>query len=203
MASPLRLAVVLSVSVAAVAPAVAWQRFSKQDADHFESKLSRIVAYGNQRGARASTTQSTPITDAEINAYFEQGAKGQIPTGIVNPELSALGDGRVSGTAVVDLDAVRTQKKRGWFDPAAYLTGSLPVSATGLLITKDGVGRFQLESAQVSGVSIPKSFLQELLSYYSRTAQNPAGINMDDPFELPSRIREIQVQRGQATILQQ
>jgi hypothetical protein len=98
---------------------------------------------------------------------------------------------------------VRTQKKRGWLDPAAYLTGSLPVSATGLLITKDGVGRFQLESAQVSGVSIPKSFLQELLSYYSRTAQNPAGINMDDPFELPSRIREIQVQRGQATILQQ
>jgi hypothetical protein len=205
MASPLRLTVSLSVCLAAVAPAVAWQRYSKQDADRFEAKLSRIVAFGSEKRAtaRAAAMQSTPITDAEINAYFEAGAKGQIPPGVVNPELNALGDGRVSGQAVVDLDAVRKQKKRGWLDPAAYLTGSLPVSASGLLITKDGVGRFQLESAQVSGVTIPKSFLQELVSYYSRTPDNPNGINMDDPFELPSRIREIQVQRGQATILQQ
>jgi hypothetical protein len=83
-----------------------------------------------------------------------------------------------------------------------YLTGSLPLTASGLLITKEGVGRFQLESAQVSGVSVPKALLQELLGYYSRTPENPDGISMDDPFELPARIREIQVQRGQANIVQ-
>ena len=84
----------------------------------------------------------------------------------------------------------------------AYLTGSLPLTASGLLITKDGVGRFQLESAQISGVSVPKSLLQELLAYYSRTPEKPRGISMDDPFELPAHIREIRVDRGQATILQ-
>src|SRR4051794_10732955 len=141
MASPLRLAIGLSVCVAAVTPAVAWQRFSKQDSDRFEAKLSRIVAFGNdtRTTARAAVPVTTPITEAEINAYFESGAKGQIPTGIVDPQLNALGDGRISGQAVVDLDAVRRQKKRGWLDPAAYLTGSLPVTASGLLITKDGV----------------------------------------------------------------
>ena len=198
----LRFAVITAVSLAAVAPALAWQRLNKQDSDRFQAKLTRIVAFGNQKQARASAPVNTPITDAELNAYFEYGAKEQIPSGIVEPRLNAVGDGRVSGQATVDLDAVRKQKQRGWLDPMSYLTGSLPLTASGLLITKDGVGRFQLESAQVSGVSVPKSLLQELLAYYSRSAERPNGISMDDPFELPARIREIQVQRGQAIIVQ-
>ncbi len=200
--SATRLAVILAVSVLTVVPAVARQpHLSKLDSDRFEGKLTRIVAFGNEKRARAGSL-STPISEAELNAYFEYAAKGQIPPGIVEPRLNALGDGRVGGQAVVDLDAVRKQKQRGWLDPMAYLTGSLPLTASGLLITKDGVGRFQLESAQISGVSVPKSLLQELLAYYSRTPENPRGISMDDPFELPAHIREIRVDRGQATILQ-
>lgn len=202
MSAP-RLAVILAVSVLTVVPAVARQqpRLSKQDSDRFEGKLTRIVAFGNEKRARAGSL-STPISEAEVNAYFEYAAKGQVPPGIVEPRLNALGEGRVGGQAVVDLDAVRKQKQRGWLDPMAYLTGSLPLTASGLLITKDGVGRFQLESAQISGVSVPKSLLQELLADHSRTPENPRGISMDDPFELPAHIREIRVDRGQATILQ-
>src|SRR3990170_5164727 len=104
MFSPLRLAVVLSVSVAASASTVAWQRYSKQDADRFQGKLNRIVAFGNQKTSKAAAPQTTPVSDAEVNAYFQYSAKEQIPAGIVDPQLSALGDGRVSGQAVVDLD---------------------------------------------------------------------------------------------------
>jgi len=198
----LRFAVITAVSLAAVAPALAWQRLNKQDSDRFEAKLTRIKAIGNQKQARAAAPVTTPISDAEINAYLEYGARAQVPSGIAEPRLNALGDGRVGGQARVDLDAVRKLKQRGLLDPMAYLTGSLPLTASGLLITKDGVGRFQLESAQISGVSVPKSLLQDLLGYYSRTPENPDGISMDDPFELPARIREIQVQRGQANIVQ-
>jgi hypothetical protein len=102
----------------------------------------------------------------------------------------------------VDLDAVRKQKTRGWMDPMSYLTGKLPLTARGTLSTKDGVGRFELESAELSGVTVPKGLIQELLSFYSKTPENPNGINMDDPFELPSRIREIRVGKSQSTIVQ-
>jgi hypothetical protein len=103
----------------------------------------------------------------------------------------------------VDLDAVRRAKaSRSWFDPTNYLTGKLPVTATGRLQTSNGVGRFELESASVGGVPVPKLLLQEIVSHYSRSAQNPSGINLDDPFALPARIREIQVERGQAIIVQ-
>ena len=84
----------------------------------------------------------------------------------------------------------------------SYMTGKLPLTASGLLITQNGVGRFQLESAEISGISIPKSLVQELLSFYSKSAENPSGISMDDPFELPARIKEIRVGRGEAMVVQ-
>jgi hypothetical protein len=173
---------------------------TKQDAARFETKLAQIAQQGTvAHPPRASRT--TQVTDAEVNAYLKYSASG-VPVGIVDPTLSALGNGRVGGRAIVDLDAVRKQKKRGWGDPLGYLTGRLPVTAAGTLTTQNGTGKFQLESAEISGVTIPKALLQELLSYYSKTPENPAGINMDDPFVLPSGIREIKVGQGTATIFQ-
>jgi hypothetical protein len=83
-----------------------------------------------------------------------------------------------------------------------YLTGRMPLTATGTLTTKDGIGQFTLESAELSGVTVPKTLIQELLGYYSKTPENPAGIDMDAPFELPAQIREIRVGKAESTIVQ-
>lgn len=194
------------VLVLATASASAYVGLTRQEADRFNAKLGRIVAFGNgpslKTAAVTSTTQTTEITDNELNAYFRFHAKDQIPVGIVEPTINAVGTGRLTGRATVDLDAVRTQKQRGWLDPLGYLTGRLPITATGTLNTQNGIGKFSLESAEISGVTIPKTVLQELLSHYSRSKENPAGINMDDPFELPARIREIRVEQARATIVQ-
>jgi len=78
----------------------------------------------------------------------------------------------------------------------------VPVEATGVLLTKAGVGRFALETATVGGVPVPKTLLQELVSYYSRSAEQPNGVSLDTPFRLPARIREIRTAQGQALVLQ-
>jgi hypothetical protein len=193
----------LAGALLGLAPLAAQGRLSKQDAERFQSKLTQIVEFGNAAPrAAAAQPRTTPVTDAEVNSYLRFMAADQIPVGIVEPLLNALGEGRVSGRAVVDLDAVRKQKQRGWLDPVGYLSGRLPVTAAGRLITKDGKGQFQLESAEISGVTVPKAVLQELVSYYSRTPENPAGIDMDAPFELPARIREIRVGSGSSTVVQ-
>jgi hypothetical protein len=197
-----RNAIWLLGALVAVAPLAAQGRLSKEDADRFQSKLTKIVAFGNETARKSSQARNTPLSDVEVNSYLKYNATDQVPTGIVDPILNALGGGRVSGRAVVDLDAVRTQKKRGWFDPLGYLTGRLPVTASGVLTTKDGKGQFELQSAEISGVTVPKSVLQELLSYYSKSPENPEGINMDAPFELPAKIREIRVGTGTSTVVQ-
>jgi hypothetical protein len=193
---------VLLLAALGAASVAAQARVSKADADRFQTKLTRIVEFGNAKPAAKAQPRSTAVTDVEVNSYLRFHAGSQIPVGIVDPALQALGDGRVSGRALVDLDAVRKQKQRGWLDPLGYLSGRVPVTAAGRLTTKDGMGQFHLESADISGVTVPKAVLQELLSYYSRTPENPGGIAMEDPFELPSRIREIRVGSGTATIVQ-
>jgi hypothetical protein len=197
-------AVVTILAVAVALPGAEQQaeRFTKQESDRFHTKLNRIVELGKTPRPSKATLEETKLTDTEVTAYLRHSARDQVPVGIVEPTLTALGDGRVGGRAIVDLDAVRSQRQRGWTDPLAYLTGRLPLTASGRLITQDGVGRFQLEGAEISGVSIPKSLLQELLSYYSRSTEDPDGINMDDPFDLPSGIREIRVGKGEAMVIQ-
>jgi hypothetical protein len=197
--------VIRSIALAVLCAAVTLDTqppLSKTDATRFQAKLAQIERNGAQPRKPKAPPRNTPVSDGELNAYLKFLAGAQVPVGIADPALHAAGNGRVTGQAVVDLDAVRTQKKRAWTDPLGYLMGKLQVTAAGTLTTQKGVGRFQLESAQISGVSIPKSLLQELLSYYSKTPENPAGINMDDPFQLPAAIQEIRVGQGVATIVQ-
>lgn len=176
-------------------------KLSKQDATRFQAKLA-IIDKNSTTPVRGNALRTTQVTDAEVNSYLKYRAGSQIPAGIVDPMLHGAGNGRVTGSATVSLDAVRTQKKRAWTDPLGYLMGRLPVTAAGTLTTKDGVGQFRLESAHVSGVPVPKSLIQELVTYYSTTKENPDGINMDKPFALPSAIREIRIGQGTATIVQ-
>jgi hypothetical protein len=175
-------------------------RTSKKDAALLKQKVATITAHGEKA---IKQPRKTILTESEVNSYLVFDAKEQLPAGVVDPWVSALGPGRVSGRAVVDLDAVRKSKKpTSLLDPMNYLFGRLPVSAVGTLTTSNGVGRFELESASVGSVPIPKVLLQEIISHYSRSAANPAGLSLDDPFALPARIREIQVERGQAIIVQ-
>jgi hypothetical protein len=203
MAPRLR-AAVLAFGLVATAQSAADQRFTRQDADRCQGKLGRITSFATEPKARArsAAAQTTQLTDTELNSYLRYHLKDQVPVGVVDPTLNAVGDGRVKGGAVIDLDAVRKQKERGWTDPLSYMTGRLPLTASGLLITQNGVGRFQLESAEISGISIPKSLVQELLSYYSRTKENPSGISLDAPFDLPAGIKEIRVGKGEAMVVQ-
>jgi hypothetical protein len=185
----------VTATAASTAPAV-----SRQQAEVFQQKLDKIVQQGETKSSRERPTE---ITETEVNSYLTFKATDQLPVGVTEPSIGIHEQGRLSGRAVVDLDAIRKKKSSGgWFDPTSYLTGTLPVTAAGVLRTADGQGRFQLESAAVSGIPIPKSFLQEIVSYYTRTASNPSGINIDDPFELPAEIRRIDADQGKAIIVQ-
>jgi hypothetical protein len=191
---------IVLVSFAASMAAAGSSAQSLQDANAMRAKLLQIVVKGES--CPCTTRTRTAISEREVNGYLTHHATDDLPEGVVGPHVTIVGDGRVSGRATVDLDKVRTSKQRGWLDPAGYLTGRLPVTAIGILHTRDGIGRFELQSATVGGVEVPKVVLQEMLSYYSRTPDDADGINLDESFELPAKIREIQVGKGVAYVIQ-
>jgi hypothetical protein len=174
---------------------------SKQQADQFSRKIAQIVGQADR--VQKPGSQRTPVSESEVNSWFAFSAKPLLPSGVAEPRITMVGNGKLAGNAIVDLDAIAKKKQSGGtFDLWNLVGGKVPVNVIGTLRTRDGQGTFNLESADISGVPVPKTFLQELVSYYSRTANNPRGVNLDDPFALPASIRQIDVGAGQAVIVQ-
>jgi len=163
----------------------------------------RIILVQKMAGEKSSKDRATAFTQDETNSYLKFGAGDLLPTGLTQPELTMLGQGKVSGKAVVDLDVVRQKSSNGgWFDPTSYLTGKLPVTASGRIVTWDGKGKFELDTAEISGLPIPKAFLAQMVNFFTRTADNPRGSSIDDTFELPAAIRRIDVEPGRFVLHQ-
>lgn len=175
---------------------------SRQQADAFARKLDLIEKRAEAPAASAVTR--TPVSETEVNSWFMYRAQPLLPQGVTEPKLTIVGNGKVMGTVTVDLQQVAKKRSAsgGSFDPLGYLGGRVPLSVSGVLRTKDGRGQFDLQEADISGVPVPKPLLQELLSYYSRSPEHPEGVRLDQPFSLPANIREIDVQQGQAVVVQ-
>jgi hypothetical protein len=172
---------------------------ARADADALRQKFLQIAVNGM---AEAPEARQTAITDEEVNAYIQALPAEELPQGLVAPQVSILADGRLSGRATVDLDALRAAQPKDSAAAMLPLSGKVPVEAIGVLRTGQGVGALTIESVTVSGVAVPKSMIQELVAYYARSGNAPEGFNLEAPFRLPAKIREIRTARGQAVIVQ-
>ena len=188
--------------VLSVATPCARQELSRKDASSMEQKLVAIAARGNAAPTAKLAPMRTSFTEQEVNALFQYSQLVQMPAGVVNPRLTIADAGLLSGRATVDLDAIRKSKERTMLDPLSWVTGSVEVTAIGTLKTANGQGTFDLQSATLGGVSIPKSLLQEIVSYYPRTPESPNGVSLDKPFVLPAAIQTVETRRGAATVVQ-
>jgi hypothetical protein len=186
--------------VAAAVALAADVKLTQQQASAFTQK---VFAIASGPPVQKAGTRRTPISEGELNSWLAYDGQPLVPQGISEPKISMTGPGKVSGEAIVDLDVVAKKKSSGGvLDPWSYVGGRVPVSVTGTLHTQEGIGRFQVESAEISGVPVPKTLLQEVVAYYTRSDGHPNGINMDDSFELPAGISKIEVGQGQATVVQ-
>lgn len=194
------IALSLIVAVMLVSAVLAANPVTRRDAARLQAKIERITK--NSVAPNRAAAQ-TPVTEAELNSYLRYELGDRIPPGVKDPWVSILDGGRLSGTATVDLARVgESRKSGGMLDPFNYLSGALPVAVNGVLRTKNGVGNFAVESASISGVPVPLWMLHEIVTYYSKSASAPQGVSIDKPFVLPSGIREIQLARGQAIVVQ-
>ena len=188
----------LSVLLAAMAVAQG-SAPSRPLADAFARKIASINEHAE---SGATTARRTALSEPELNSWFVFGAQPLLPEGLTQPKVAIVGNGQLLGTATVDLEAIGKSRSTSGSSLWSYLGGRVPLSVTGILHTKDGQGRFELQAADLSGVPVPKTLLQELLSYYTRTPERPQGVRLDDPFELPANIRHIEVGQGRAVVVQ-
>ena len=189
----------LLIFLAAVSATIAVQ-LSREQGDRMERKIAEIAKNGAAEPVRS---KKTPMSELEINSYLNFNVKEQIPRGLTHPQISPLENGNLRGSVFVDMDEFKRQRGSGGvMDPLSYISGRVPLTASGVLRAKDGKGQFQLISAEIHRIPVPKPLLQELVTFFSRTQENPRGINIDEPFILPAKIRAVLVNRGEAIVIQ-
>ena len=173
---------------------------SNEQADRLERKIEEIDKNASGNPVKS---KKTPMSELEINSYLNFNLKEKIPSGLTNPQISLNGNGNVGGRVFVDIDQFKRHRGSGGIiDPLNYLSGRVPLTARGVLRTSAGKGQFQLISAEIHRVPVPKPLLQEIVSFFSRSEENPRGINIDEPFSLPTKIREVIVNQGEAIVVQ-
>ena len=175
---------------------------SKQQAESFARKIEQIEKQGSAPGPRGAARR-TSVTEAEVNSWFTYSAAPSLPTGVASPTVTIVGNRKVIGTATVDLDAIaKSRSKGGAFDIWNLIGGRVPVTVGGLLHAQEGRVKFDLQEAEVSGIPVPRRVVEELVDYYSRTPDHPQGIRLDQEFELPAGIRQIELSPGTAVVVQ-
>jgi hypothetical protein len=173
---------------------------SRQEGDRLQQKIDVILKNGALSPVPA---KKTAVSEAELNSYLNLNLREKAPPALSNPEVNLLGNGGLAGRVYVDNDEFNRQRgTRGLMDPFSYLSSEVPVKARGLLRAGEGRGQFQLSSAEIYGIPLPKPVLQELVTFFSRSPERPRGFDLDSPFDLPAKIRELKVTQGEALIVQ-
>lgn len=174
---------------------------SRQAAESLSQKIASITQ--NAASPKGARPHNVTMTEDELNSWFLFRSSRYLPAGVSRPSVNLLGDGALRGTATVDLEKLAARRgSTSPFDPLALLGGRVPVTVTGTLRTRAGMGQFDVQSTEVSGIPVPKFVLQQLLSYYATTPDQPEGIHVDDSFALPASIQRIDVGRGQMVVVQ-
>lgn len=199
-----RLCLSLAVAVAAGVCLQAQAPASRRDSDRMQQSLTAILTRGADSTAHGKplATLRTSFTDAQLNAWLLDDGKESVPEGLLSPTVTFLPAGKVTAKGVVDLDAVRKSKPRGMLDPMNLLSGLIPVTLTGTLSGHGGMGTFDVESWSLGSWSLPRSILQELITYYSKSPDFPDGVTLGKPFPLPAAVKELVIARGTATVVQ-
>ena len=174
------------------------------DNDQMQQALAVIMTRANApvTKGKPSSTLRTTFSDTQLNAWLLADGKDNVPVGLLSPKVAFLAASGVTAKAVVDLDAVRKSRPRGMMDPMNLLSGLVPVTLTGTLSGTGGMGTFDVQSASLGTWPLPRSILQELIAFYSKSPEYPDGITLGKPFPLPALVKSLLIAKGTATVVQ-
>lgn len=183
------------------------EMLSAEDGKDLEQALVQILLNVSNILEPGSSTETgnqhdVVITERSLNGYLRfQGAE-LIPPAVTDPDIQMEEGGLVTVRANVDLDRLEQRDDRDLLDPLRYLSGTLPVRVTAIVRSEDGTVSLDFESIHVGAVPVPQTILLELLSHYTKSNQEPDGLDLSSVFSLPRGIRAIRVEENQVVVVQ-
>jgi len=196
----MRTLTVLSLCLGAtLAAGAAASPYQSPDPAAAESLSQKLDAMRERFRTRLTREQEYRMNEGEINSYMAYRLVEQIPKGIEGLWVRLTPD-VLSAGGQVDLAAL---KERMAGSPLTmFLSGIVPIEVRARVVAQNGVGRVELQNVLLSGIQVPRSLLQQLVTHYSKSAAHPDGVRIEDAFELPYGIRSARFLPGEVVVRQ-
>lgn len=191
IAVPLVLAVLASADGMKTAPGqgpLSWEQ-----ANSLTRKLEAIEKRKLQPRKKAETVL---FTQGEVNSYLNLSYAERLPKGVRDVEVR-LDRGRMQVKGLVNIDQVKG-KVEGGGGLLSFLSGDVPLEATGKVRGKDGFGVVEWESVYLGGVRLPISALEQMVRSATKTEEEPDGFDIHAPFRLPYSVSGLRLEPGRA-----
>lgn len=156
------------------------------------------LAYLKQNAARPHPDpKPTELTEAEVNAYFNEGGV-KLPKGVSHLRLSSQ-PGLVDAHAQIDFEAIT--QGRGSSNPLYSLfSGNHDLHAVAQAGGANGTGSIRVQTIELDGVQVPQVLLQIFVEHYITPKYPNVGIT--STFKLPLRIDSAVVDAGRLRLVQ-
>ena len=154
-----------------------------------KQKFAQIESDKLKAGTRVT------LTPREIEAWVGKEA----PNGVRNPRLE-LQSGIAKGNALIDFGKVRRAQgyQPGWL-MSKLLDGERPVSVTARIRSGGGKATVDVQSVEVSGLTVDGGMLDFLIQNFL-LAMYPDAV-VGKPFELRHRIDRLDIQPGAVGVI--
>jgi hypothetical protein len=160
--------------------------------------MEQKLAYLKLNGAKAHPDpKPTELTEAEANAYFNEGGV-KLPKGVSALHLTSR-PGVLDAHAKIDFEEV--MQGRGSTNPLyAMFSGKHDVEVVAQASGANGSGTIQVQSIQLDGSEVPRWALEFFVQRYI-TPKYP-NVGMTTTFKLPLKIESATVETGRVRLMQ-
>ena len=196
IAAPLLFAVVASADALPTAPRqgpLSWDQ-----ANALTRKLEDIERRRLEPAKGRKKPPTVLFTQGEVNSYLNLSYAERLPKGVRDVEVRLDRD-RMQVKGLVNIDRVKG-KVEGGGGLLSFLSGDVPVEATGKVSGKDGFGLVQWESVYVGSVRLPISALDQMVRSATKTEEQPEGFDIHAPFRLPYSVDRLRLEPGRALL---
>lgn len=165
---------------------------ARSDYSSVQRKFDLIQSGRVKAGSRMS------FTDGELNAYVQQEVLRTVPQGVRDPKLE-LGAGTATGSATIDFLKLQhaSGNPPGWL-MRQLLQGEHPVTVTVRILAANGRATVDVQSVDISGVTIEGRLLDYLIHNYLNVYYPDAKI--DQPFEMSYGIDHLDIQPSRVDV---
>jgi len=139
------------------------------------------------------------LTPRELNAYARKEIAEVAPDGIRNPRLD-LGPGTATASALIDFGKLRRAEGNAPGRIMSYLLdGERPVTISARIQSSGGTATVDVQSVEISGVTLEGRALDFLIRHYVIPAYPNAKVG--EAFALGHRIERLDVQPAAVAVL--